>query len=171
MQKSHWLKKLAVTAIVVAKISFMDIEKGTNERRGEIIRLLQSQKLPSEDLPPMLCDFYTAIEDGKAIGLIGMERYAHYGLLRSMVVHPDYRNRHIAQALVRKLEETAALSGIRLMFLLTETAEKYFEKEGYDVITRDEVPDEVKTATEFSHVCPVSAIVMRKHLSTIRSKL
>ncbi len=113
----------------------------------------------------MLCDFYTAIEDGKVIGLIGMERYGHYGLLRSMVVHPDYRNKKIAKA----IEETATLSGISLMFLLTETAEKYFEKKGYDVITRDKVPDEVKASTEFCHVCPVGATVMRKHLSTIGS--
>ncbi len=169
MQKSHWLKKLAVTAIVVTKISFMHIEKATDERRGEIIGLLQSQKLPSEDLPSLLCDFYTAIEDGRVIGLIGIERYDHYGLLRSMVVHPDYRNKKIAKALVKAIEETAASSGISLMFLLTETAEKYFEKKGYDVITRHEVPNEVKASIEFSHVCPVSATAMRKHLSTIVS--
>lgn len=142
----------------------MHIEKATDERRGEIIGLLQSQKLPSEDLPSVLCDFYTAIEDGKVIGLIGMERYGHYGLLRSMVVHPDYRNKKIAKALVKAIEETAALSGISLMFLLTETAEKYFEKKGYDVITRDEVPNDVKASAEFSHVCPVSATVMRKYI-------
>ena len=56
----------------------------------------------------MLTDFYTVIDEGKVIGLIGMERYGRYGLLRSMVVHPDYRNKRIAAILVNMLEEQAA---------------------------------------------------------------
>jgi len=140
----------------------MQITKATEQSRKEITDLLQSQKLPTEDLPISLTDFYAAVEEGKLIGLIGMERYGNYGLLRSMVVHPDYRSRQIAATLVNHLEKQAASSGIKALYLLTETADQYFNKKGYDSVIRDEVPEEVKNSTEFSHVCPVSAVVMRK---------
>ena len=145
----------------------MNIVKSADQRRNEIISLLQSQKLPEEDLPLSLTDFYTALEGDELTGVIGMERYGQYGLLRSMVVHPDYRNRHIAETLVKMLEEKAASSGITSVFLLTETAADYFRKKEYHTITRDEVPNDVKQSSEFSHVCPVSAIVMKKQLTEI----
>jgi amino-acid N-acetyltransferase len=143
----------------------MQIAKAAAQNRNEIINLLQANKLPVEDLPISLTDFYTATEEGKIIGLIGMERYGQCGLLRSMVVHPDYRNKQIAKALVKMLEEQAIASGIKVMYLLTETADTYFIKKGYSPIARGEVPAEVKVSSEFSYVCPVSAIVMRKSLS------
>lgn len=142
----------------------MQVANAMEQHRYEIISLLQANKLPSEDLPGSLSDFYIVVDDDKVIGLIGMERYGRSGLLRSMVVHPDYRNRHIAETLVRTLEEQATASGISNMYLLTETADKYFSKNGYQAIAREEVPTEVKASSEFSYVCPVSAIVMKKPL-------
>jgi amino-acid N-acetyltransferase len=142
----------------------MIIVKATDQRRDQIINLLQSQKLPSEDLPLLLNDFYIALEEDKLIGVIGMERYSHYGLLRSMAVHPGYRNRHIAETLVNMLEDKAAATGITSMFLLTETAANYFERKGYDTITRDDVPNDLMGSSEFNHVCPESATVMKKQL-------
>ena len=142
----------------------MNILEASASQRDAIIVLLQSQNLPSEDLPPTLQDFYVAVEDDQVIGLIGMERYGAFALLRSMVVHPDYRNRHIAQELVQLLEEKAAASGIQAMYLLTETAEHYFDRKGYTKISREDVPAGVQTSSEFSHVCPASATVMKKNL-------
>lgn len=145
----------------------MQVTKATDNSRIEIISLLQANSLPTQDLPLSLDEFFTAADEGKVIGLIGMERYGHYGLLRSMVVHPDYRNKQIAETLVKKLEEQAKASGITVMYLLTETADKYFSRKGYSTITRDEVPAEVKASSEFSHVCPVSATVMKKPLNAV----
>lgn len=142
----------------------MHILEASASQRNAIVQLLQSQNLPTEDLPPTLQDFYVAVEDDKVVGLIGMERYGAFGLLRSMVVHPDYRNRHIAEKLVQLLEEKAATSGIQAMYLLTETAEQYFNRKGYAKLGREEVPAEVQVSSEFSHVCPVSATVMKKSL-------
>ena len=145
----------------------MEIIKATEERREEIKSLLRSQKLPTEDLPEQLSHFYTAVENEKVIGLIGMEKYGQYGLLRSMVVHPDYRNRHIAETLIHTLEQGEASDNTTEMFLLTETADQYFSRKGYSAIDRNNVPDEIKQSSEFSHVCPVSAVVMRKQYKTI----
>ena len=140
----------------------MHITEATPPMRAEIIALLQSQQLPVEDLPSQLSDFFVAQEDGKLIGLIGMELYGEYGLLRSMVVHPDFRNKQIAADLVQTLEQRAKAAGIKALYLLTETAARYFSKKGFSTIQREEVPDVVKASSEFSHVCPVSATVMVK---------
>lgn len=143
----------------------MIIQTATEQARTAIISLLQSQKLPTEDLPDVLDHFFIATEEDQLAGLIGLERYGSYGLLRSMVVHPDYRNRQIAERVVQQLEETAKATGITAMYLLTETAEKYFSKKGYKTITRNDVPQTLMQSSEFSHVCPVSATVMKKELT------
>lgn len=142
----------------------MQTVKATQQSRNEAINLLRSQNLPSEDLPNVLSDFYAAIDAQQLIGLIGMERYGNFGLLRSMVVHPDHRNKGVAETLITTLEQEARATGITDMYLLTETADKYFSRKGYSIITRETVPAELKQSSEFSHVCPVNAVVMKKEL-------
>lgn len=149
----------------------MLIVEAAGQKRSELIQLLESQKLPFEDLPTGLNNFYAAVEDDQVVGLIGMELYGSYGLLRSMVVHPEFRNRQIAENLVSQIEEKAASAGIVSMFLLTETAENYFSRKGYEKISREEVPADVKSSSEFSHVCPESATVMKKHLKITTPEL
>jgi amino-acid N-acetyltransferase len=142
----------------------MTIIEAAPQMRAEIISLLQSQQLPVEDLPAGLSDFLIAQEEGKLIGLIGLEQYGQYGLLRSMVVHPDFRNQQIAASLVQTLEQRATTAGITALYLLTETAAAYFTKKGFATVERTDVPEAVKASTEFSHTCPVSATVMVKRL-------
>lgn len=134
------------------------------ETREDAIQLLTSQKLPTSDLPTSLNDFFVAKEGDQLIGLIGLEKYHENGLLRSMVVHPDFRNKNIASRLVQKIEELAKAESLRAVYLLTETAEKYFERKGYVKVDRSEVPSGIKSSSEFSNVCPVSAVVMMKKI-------
>ncbi|NML22411.1 GNAT family N-acetyltransferase [Pseudoflavitalea sp. G-6-1-2] len=142
----------------------MHVSEATPQMLPEITGLLQSQSLPVEDLSEDLNGFLVATDGGSLVGVIGVEIYGNYGLLRSMAVHPDYRNRAIAAALAEALEYRAKNAGVKALYLLTETAQHYFTKKGFSVITRETVPDEVKKSAEFSHVCPVSAIVMTKQL-------
>jgi amino-acid N-acetyltransferase len=170
MRKSLGTQKIPAAILNAAtKIysSYMQINKASQQKRDQIIHLLQVNKLPTEDLPSNLENFYTADDDGTTVGVIGMERYGSYGLLRSMVIHGDYRNRNIAQTLITVLEKHAAEMGISDMYLLTETADKYFDKKGYKKIEREEVPLEVQRSSEFGHVCPASATVMTKHFDKV----
>lgn len=141
------------------------ISKGINdETRDDVIQLLSSQKLPVSDLPFTLNDFFIAKDGDQLVGIIGLEKYNENGLLRSLVVHPDYRNKNIASQLVQKIEEAAQAKNLRAVYLLTETAEKYFEKKGYIKVERANVPEGIKSSSEFSNVCPVSAAVMIKNI-------
>ena len=140
------------------------ITKATINQRQSIIQLLQAGKLPVNDLPLSLDHFLVAVDNDKVIGTIGLELYSDCGLLRSMVVDKEHRNKNIASGLIQQLENDAKAKGINCLYLLTETAPQYFERKGYQKITRDEVPEELRASSEFSHVCPVSAIVMKKEI-------
>ncbi|HEX6914812.1 MAG TPA: arsenic resistance N-acetyltransferase ArsN2 [Chitinophagaceae bacterium] len=142
----------------------MDIRQIVPEQRSDFITLLQANQLPYEDLPADLQHFLVAIEQNNVIAAIGLEQYGTCGLLRSMVVHQAYRDRQVAASLVEALETRAKKAGIGEIYLLTETAEAYFARKGYQRVTRADVPQPLYASSEFSHVCPQSAVVMRKQL-------
>src|SRR5687768_13661838 len=133
-------------------INGIHITKAGNHYRQSIVSLLQSEKLPVDDLPSQLDNFFVAIEAGKVIGAIGLEQYGNCGLLRSMVVNNTYRNQSIASRLVGELEENARNAGIDCIYLLTESAPGYFERKGYKRISRTDVPESIQASSEFSGV-------------------
>ena len=139
-----------------------EIANATEGDRKDIIQLLQAEKLPTDDLQTSLEHFFIAKDNDKIIGVVGLEKYNDYGLLRSMVVDKEHRNKNTASELVKQLEMYAKTIGINCIYLLTETASGYFERKGFQKIARDQVPEQIKASSEFSHVCPVSAIVMKK---------
>jgi len=141
----------------------MLIEKAENYR-AKVIDLLATEKLPTDDLPQTLGNFVVAKQGEDVIGVAGIEIYDGYGLLRSVAVSAAYRGKGIANQLLDNIERLAAAKLLREIYLLTETAPEYFSKKGYQKITRAQVPAEVQQSTEFSHVCPQSAIVMKKIL-------
>jgi amino-acid N-acetyltransferase len=134
------------------------------DHTSALVQLLQTEKLPVDDLPEQLDGFIAIIENDKLIGAAGIERYGDYGLLRSVVVSVNNRGEGIAAKLLDTIESRAKENGIKALFLLTETAADYFGKKSYHTITRNEVPEAVQQSSEFSQVCPVSAIVMKKNL-------
>ncbi len=125
--------------------------------------LLGSAGLPVEDLDaPADLGFWVVREGGQVQGAIGLERYGDVGLLRSLVVAQDRRRGGVGTALVRALERDARSAGVRVLVLLTQTAEAFFRRHGYDVIDRAYAPDEVKASAEFRSLCPASAVCMVK---------
>jgi amino-acid N-acetyltransferase len=109
-----------------------------------------------------LDNFVVAIEGAAIIGVAGLEIYGSYGLLRSVAVNADHRGKGVAGKLLERIEVLAASEALKEIYLLTETAPDYFGGKGYGKITRAGVPIEVQQSSEFSHVCPQSAIVMKK---------
>jgi arsenate reductase (thioredoxin) len=134
-----------------------------------IITLLQQNKLPVEDIANGQQQFWIIKDGDTTAGLIGIEIYGNYGLLRSMATAEAYRNKGIAATLVKGLFDFAKKQKLTEIYLLTETAEKYFEKKGFIKTNRNAVPEEIKQSKEFGHVCPATATVMRK--SVMKNKL
>lgn len=125
--------------------------------------LLAAEGLPTEDLSD---DNLAIVAEaaGDVAGLIGLERFAHRGLLRSLVVAGNYRGLGLGNKLVAALEDHARALGIRELWLLTIDADRWFAGIAYDAVERDAAPRDIRNTREFSSLCPGDAVLMRKVL-------
>jgi len=133
--------------------------------RADVINLLTAANLPTQDLPLLLDNFFVTTENDKLTGVIGLEIYGQYGLLRSLAVDATVRNIGVAGNLLHSIESLAVDKNLKAIYLLTETAQDYFDRKGYEHVARMDVPEEIKGSSEFSHVCPDSAIAMVKYIN------
>jgi GNAT superfamily N-acetyltransferase len=70
----------------------------------------------------------------------------------------------LGSALVLHAEEYAVAHKVRALYLLTTTAESYFEHRGYRRIDRSEAPPSIKSTREFASLCTSSSAFMMKRL-------
>lgn len=134
---------------------------------SDVKKLLIENQLPFEDLSQSNMEhFFGCGENNKATGVIGLEKYGTDGLLRSLVVSSKARGFGCGAELVNGLETYARSIGIDQLYLLTNTAEEYFRKKGYSKISREKVSEQIKRTKEFSELCPASATVMLKNISS-----
>jgi amino-acid N-acetyltransferase len=94
--------------------------------------------------------------------VIGIELSGAVALLRSLAIAPKYQRGGLGHQLVAQLERDVQNTGVEQLILLTETAESFFRRLGYEVIDRRYVPEEVKQSAEFRSLCPASAVCMTK---------
>lgn len=140
----------------------IELQPASPADRPAICTLLQSENLPVVDLSPDLAHFFIARDNGQPIGLIGLDPYGANGLLRSMIVLPDYRNKGLAGELIAKLESHARNLGIRQLYLITNTAEAYFQEKGFQCIAKDQLPVDLASSAEFNGLCPASSAIMTR---------
>ena len=126
-----------------------------------IIRMLSAYSLPDSDIEPGRQSFIVAEHEGKIIGCAGYEAYGVTALFRSLAVDSEYRNLDIGKLLTGKVMDLAHENNIHEFYLLTTTADGFFQKQGWKVIHRNEVPEKIKTSTEFASICPSTAICMK----------
>jgi amino-acid N-acetyltransferase len=129
-----------------------------------VLGLLAAADLPLMGVPATLEGFLVAEQAGRVVGAVGLEPYGPDALLRSAVVSPEARGSGVGQALVSDIIRHASARGVRGVYLLTTTAERYFPRFGFERIERSEVPAAVRDSDEFRVACPASAVVMRRAL-------
>jgi amino-acid N-acetyltransferase len=127
-----------------------------------VVRLLQASELPTAGLQPSLPDFLVAEDRGRVVGAVGLELYGESALLRSAVVDAGSRGTGVGSGLVDGVLERARARGVREIYLLTTTAERYFPRFGFVPITRSQVALPVRASEEFRGACPDTAVVMRR---------
>jgi amino-acid N-acetyltransferase len=126
--------------------------------------LLTSSALPLDGAAEAFATGLVERQDGELVGCVAIEPYDGSAVLRSVAVRDDRRGAGLGQALVHAAEDLAREAGATELILLTETAEPFFTRLGYEVIHRTSVSDEVAGSIEFSAACPTSAVAMRRHL-------
>lgn len=126
--------------------------------------LLSTHKLPVKDINKELPHFILAKKDDQLVGSIGIEKYGSIGLLRSLSTDALFQQQGIASRLLEELLALCQSEGIQSLYLLTETAKDFFEKRGFAVTDRSTVPDPIKNSSEFSELCPSTAVLMKKEV-------
>jgi amino-acid N-acetyltransferase len=133
--------------------------------RSTAVALLQAQGLPVSDISDEhLEHFFLSGSDGSPMGLVGVEIYGSDALLRSLVVADTARTHGIGTSLVQHAEDYAASHGVATIYLLTTTAESFFERRGYRRIDRTHAPRSIQSTSEFASLCPASSAFMIKQL-------
>ncbi len=133
--------------------------------RPAIQRLLRASSLPLTEKGEKLDHFFVHDgDDGSVIGAAGLEVYGCAGLLRSVVVAGPARKQGIAAALIEQVVDRARTQGCKALYLLTLDAEAYFQRFGFEVISRSEAPAAISGSPEFARLCPESAVLMQKKL-------
>lgn len=127
--------------------------------------LLIENKLPADDLFEQADCFVGMFDGGRLLAAAGLEDAGDYALLRSLVVHADYRGRGYADALCRNLLERACAGHKTAVYLLTESAAAYFEKIGFVALPRGRVPAEIAHTRQFASLCPDTAACLRLALA------
>ena len=131
----------------------------------EFCNLLKAAGLPHTDLDfkrNILIGYY---DDDKLIGTGALEVYGSFALLRSLAVMDAMRGHSLGSRITDDLIAEAKRRNIKSIYLLTESARLFFKRKGFNDIPRDSAPKEVKISSEFSDVCPQSAVCMELILS------
>jgi L-amino acid N-acyltransferase YncA len=129
-----------------------------------VAALLTQALLPLAGAEAHLDQFLLAFRDDELVASAGLEVYGSTALLRSVAVSQGERSTGLGQEIVRRLLDRAYETGLKMIVLLTTTADRFFPRFGFVRVTRAEVPGEVFTSPEFQGVCPTSSTVMRLEL-------
>jgi len=106
--------------------------------------------------------FVVREDDGRVVGVAGLEVHGEDGLLRSVAVDDDYRGQGLAASLVEAAMERAKKLNLRSVYLLTTTARDYFARHGFSDCGRDDAPAAVRESWEFRSGCPSTAAFLKR---------
>ncbi len=142
----------------------MAIHELSFEKFDSVFEHLAEAKLDFSDLKQPNIRLFRFEENGQTIGVGGLEIFGDQALLRSVAVKKELQGKGFGKEIVAQIEQTARHSGIKSVYLLTNTAPEFFKSIGYQQINRDNFAEPLKQTSQFSGLCPISAICMKKAL-------
>lgn len=126
--------------------------------------LLADAGLPLDGAREAFSRGVVAREGEHIVGAAAVESYGSIGLLRSVVVRPDRRGTGLGAALVDAAEALARAAGIAELYLLTDSAERFFGHRGYVARPRVDAPAPIADSVEFRVACADTAVLMTRAL-------
>ena len=128
--------------------------------------LLRASSLPLEGFADHFLDALVADGGSGVVGCVALELYGETALLRSLAVEQSRRGEGLGGRLAAAALAAAKASGVRNLYLLTETAEKFFPRFGFAAEERALAPEVLKNSAEFRFACPSTAVMMRARVSS-----
>lgn len=142
----------------------MNIVPASQNSFSAAIALLKKNNLPTEDLDPGK-QLFVAEEGDEVIATVAVEYDFNDALLRSLSVAEEKRSSGVGGQLVDFIEDYVKKQGIQTIYLLTTTAADFFQKRGYQIIDRSNIPVFIQNTKEYSVLCASSSTLMKKELS------
>ncbi|UCC24066.1 MAG: GNAT family N-acetyltransferase [Gemmatimonadales bacterium] len=136
---------------------------GPRETAG-LADLLRAAGLPIDGFPGDASVVLVAETEGRVAGGVALERWNEAVLLRSLVVAEGSRGGGLGSALAVAAVARARAAGSEAVYLLTETAERFFAGLGFQPVERSELPGALSGSAELQGACPDSAVAMRLEL-------
>ena len=129
----------------------------------DALDLIRRSDLPDKDVAERFGHYFVVHEDdGRVVGVAGLEVHGEDGLLRSVAVNADYRRQGLGSSLVEAAVERAQKLELRSVYLLTTDAQDYFVRVGFVECPRDEAPPAIRESWEFTTGCPETAVFMKR---------
>jgi amino-acid N-acetyltransferase len=125
--------------------------------------LLKAAGLPLDGFADHLTHPVIAMRSERMVGVVELEVYGSAALLRSLVA-PSERGMGLGERLTTEALSLARGRGARDVYLLTETAERFFPRFGFAAQDRGLAPEALRESAEFRTACPASAVMMHARL-------
>ncbi|GAB1427684.1 hypothetical protein MASR2M17_11110 [Aminivibrio sp.] len=159
------------SAIIQGKKPLLELEEGVDYtiRRAEsgdvpaIAVLLEENGLTPLGVAEAPENFLVLEHSGIA-AVIGMEIRGDSGLLRSLVVRLRDRKKCFGVRMTAVIIDLARAQGVRTIYLLTETAERFFERAGFVAARREDIPAPLMQSSALDKVCPEGSAILKKML-------
>lgn len=159
-------RKPKVTAI---KGIDYEIRKATGNDLTEILELLKRVGLPTAGVNNNISNFMVSTSrSNELLAVIGMEIAGANGLLRSLACDPNFCKQGIAAELVAAAVTAGREQGVKNLYLMTQSAEKYMRKFGFKTIERHDIPEDLLKQSELDSVCPTCSTCMSLALASQR---
>ena len=134
------------------------IRKANKQDLGNLREFLSRANLGTDGLTDETIDYFLLLENeqGALMGTLGMEAFAEFGLLRSLVVSPGQAEKEIF-VLFDQMVQLAKEKGMKDLFLATNksVALPFFGIMGFQKIDRAEIPSEFYQSEHIRHVLNV----------------
>jgi amino-acid N-acetyltransferase len=140
------------------------VEPARGHDLGSALELLSRVGLATEGVADHFGHYLVIREDADLVGIAGLELHEPLALLRSVAVDPALQGEGLGTQLVRACEDLARRLGIEAIYLLTTTAQRFFQHLGYEETDREEAPTAIRESWDFQVGCPKSAVLMSKAL-------
>jgi amino-acid N-acetyltransferase len=138
----------------------LTIAEGRPSDLDEVLALLTASGLGVDGVPEHITDFLVARANGRVVGVAALEDYTAAGLLRSVAVAPDRRGWGLGRYLTHALMGRSRQRGHAALYLLTDTAQAYFERFGFRPVDRSAVWPAVLASAQFQGELCKSSVAM-----------
>ena len=140
----------------------MDIRPAAEVDVPAVTDLLRNAGLPLIGVSEAFRTGFVACDGDVVVGAAAIEPYGSVALLRSVVVRQSVRGTGVGRELVAAVQAYAVTIGVRTVVLLTETAEAWFRRLGYETVDRSQLPEAILASDEVAIACAASAVAMRR---------